>query len=167
MKLKHISIIAAYLSAFILFSSFGPNPGDRNEIILKQIIQEMNSAHLQPMEINDNFSMKFFDHYMKMLDGNKRFFTQKDVEELKKYRTQLDDQVNSGSYEFFEKSLGMINMRVKQVGELYKEFLDQPFDFNKDESLQLDGKKSNYASDDAELKENRIKQVKRTIRFQM
>ena len=77
MKFKQFSHFLVYASAFVLFSSFDHNPGDRNEILLKEIIQEMNSAHLQPMEINDSFSEKFYDHYMKMLDGNKRFLHKK------------------------------------------------------------------------------------------
>ena len=160
MKLKHFSLFAVYLSAFLIFSSFNHNPGDRNEVILRELFQEMNSAHLQPMEANDAFSIKFFDHYIKSLDGNKRFFTQKDIDELKKYRTQLDDQINSGSYEFFEKSLEIVNNRVKQVGTFYKEFLDKPFDFTTDETMLLDGKKAVYASDDNELKENWRKSLK-------
>ena len=66
----------------------------------------------------------------------------------------IDDELNVFSLEFFNVSLELINKRVKQISENYKEILDSPFDYTKDEYIEIDGKKSNYAADDNGLKEN-------------
>lgn len=45
-------------------------------------------------------SKTIFKSYMDKMDGYKRYFTQKDVEQLKKYEMSIDDQINALKFDF-------------------------------------------------------------------
>ncbi|WP_317173885.1 carboxy terminal-processing peptidase [Pontibacter aquaedesilientis] len=145
--------------SFILYSK-NSSPEGKNEILIKALMQGLSSAHYSPEKVDDNFSKKAFKLYLERLDFNKKFLLESDVAMLRKYETQLDDQLRAGSFEFFDMSADLIEKRTKESEAYYKDILSKPFDFSKDENIELDGKKLKYAKDKAELKEAWRKQLK-------
>ena len=156
-----LSVLAVILltGSFILYSK-NSSPEGKNEILIKALMQGLSTAHYSPEKVDDNFSKKAFKLYLERLDFNKKFLLESDVAMLRKYETQLDDQLRAGSFEFFDMSANLIEKRTKESEAYYKEILSKPFDFNKDEAIELDGKKLKYAKDKAELKEAWRKQLK-------
>ncbi|MDQ2864239.1 MAG: hypothetical protein M3R50_11455, partial [Bacteroidota bacterium] len=49
----------------------------------------------------------------------------------------------------FRKSSITLPTRLGEISTIYKEILSKPFDFTKNESLQLDGDKRNYPTTEA------------------
>ena len=97
------SIIIVGLFGFLFFKMYAPptvNP-EKEALILQGIIQSVESVHFGPKPIDDNFSKFVYKTYLERLDNGKRFLTQKDIDQLKKYELQIDDQVNKRSFEFF------------------------------------------------------------------
>ncbi len=156
-----LSVLAVVLltGSFILYRT-GDVPEGKNEILIKALMQGLNSGHYRPEKVDDAFSKKAFKLYLERLDYNKKFLLASDVEKLRKYETAIDDQLRDGSFEFFDLSAALIEQRVKETEAYYKEILAQPFDFNKEESIELESKKLAFAKDKAALKEEWRKQLK-------
>lgn len=157
-----LSVLAVTLltGSFILYSKSNTTPAGKNEILLKALMQGLNTMHYKPEKVDDNFSKKAFKLYLDRLDFNKKFLLESDVAMLRQYETLLDDQLRAGSYEFFDLSANLIEKRTKETEVFYKDILAKPFDFSKDETIELDGKKLRYAKNEAELKEAWRKQLK-------
>ena len=114
--MKHIPVrILAFTASVLFLCSFFP--GDKSELkdetLMKVLFENLNQSHFLAVSIDDNFSEKVFDLYLKRMDVNKRFLIKDDVDKLKKYRTHIDDEINKGSLEFFDLSLDLISNRIK------------------------------------------------------
>ncbi|MBX0332806.1 carboxy terminal-processing peptidase [Pontibacter sp. HSC-14F20] len=156
-----LSVLAVILltGSFILYSK-NSTPAGKNEILIKALMQGLSTMHYKPEKVDDNFSKKAFGLYLDRIDFNKKFLLESDVAMLRKYETQLDDQLRAGSFEFFDISADLIEKRTKESEAFYKEILSKPFDFSKEENIELDGKKLKFAKDKNELKEAWRKQLK-------
>jgi carboxyl-terminal processing protease len=156
-----LSVLTVILltGSFILYSK-NDTPEGKNEILIKALMQGLNSAHYKPKKVDDEFSKKAFKLYLDRLDFNKKFLIESDVAMLRQYETQLDDQLRAGTFEFFDIASDLIAKRTKESEAYYKEILAKPFDYSKDETIELDGKKLKFAKDKNELKEAWRKQLK-------
>ncbi|MBF9252098.1 carboxy terminal-processing peptidase [Pontibacter sp. 172403-2] len=157
-----LSVLAVVLltGSFILYNRSAGTPDDKNEILLKALMQGLSTGHYKPEKVDDAFSKKVFNLYLDRLDYNKKFLLASDVQKLRKYETALDDELREGSYEFFNLSADLIDKRMEESQAYYKEILAKPFDFTKDETVELDGEKLTFAKDVPALKEEWRKQLK-------
>lgn len=156
-----LSVFAVILlTASFIFYKRSSYPEGKNEILIQALMQGLNSGHYKPEKIDDNFSKKAFKLYLNRLDYNKKFLLSSDVDQLRKFETAIDDQLRAGSFELFDMSAALIAQRTKESAAYYKEILSKPFDFSKEETIELDGEKLTYAKNKQELKEAWRKQLK-------
>jgi len=148
-----ILVVVVVLASNKFSTSPGNTPIDKNTLLLKVVMQGLNTAHFQPEKLDDNFSKKVFDLYLKRLDVNKKFLTQGDLDQLKKYQTDIDDEVKRGTHEFFEQATKTYTNRIKETESFYKEILAKPFNFEQEETIETDPKKITRPADPTELKE--------------
>ena len=155
----YILFLAFALSSFTLlkFSL------DKNDIIFSVLLDALETHHYSSVKIDDAFSMKAYDLYMRSVDREKKFLLQEDVDKLNKYQTGIDDQINNQSQEFFKLSLELINKRVKEKNDWVKEILSKPLDLNTEEEYETDYKKLNYSKTEEELKNEWRKMLKYQI----
>ena len=64
------------LLIFLAFTTETEN-AQKDRILLQVILQGLSQVHYEPQELDDNFSEKVYDLYLKRLDYNKRFFVNK------------------------------------------------------------------------------------------
>lgn len=147
-------ILAIGLCSFTFFQ-FG-----KNQLLLDMLMSALNQAHYNPLKVNDDFSEKAFNLYVKRLDYNKKFLIQSDIDALAKYRRQIDDEVNNGTFEFYNLSAELITKRIKEKENWSKEILAKPFDYKTDEEYETDGDKVKYVNTEAELKNEWRKMLK-------
>ncbi len=152
LKNKKLLYLIPVLS-IALFSYTYVTLSEKEEALDQIIMQSLNNIHYSPLEVNDKFSEKVFKLYIKRLDYNKKFLLQSDVDELKKYDRSIDDDINNARFNFFNKSYDIINQRVDEAQAFYKDILTQPFDFSKEETLQLDPEKINFCKSKEDLKD--------------
>jgi len=138
------------------------NP-DKEKLVLGTLLAVMDQVHFNPPDLDDDFSKKAFDKYLDDLDGTKWFFTQEEVDQLKKYETEIDDQAEAGTLEFFDLSIQLLDQAVARSERIYKEYIDYDFDFDKEEILELDGQKKPFPKDEAAQKEYWRKYLKYQI----
>ncbi|MEM0995510.1 MAG: carboxy terminal-processing peptidase [Bacteroidota bacterium] len=132
----------------------------KNEILMRAVVGELSARHYAPYKLNDDFAGRVFDLYLKRMDNGKRYFTQSEIDRLEKYRTQLDDQIRVGNFEFFELTEKMQEISLARVQGFYKEILIAPFDFGQDESYVFYPEDITWAKDEDELKERWRKTLK-------
>jgi carboxyl-terminal processing protease len=157
-KYRWIWVMAPLAVLFLGFCSSKIKKGE--DILPKIILQTLSSSHYQPVEVNDTFSVRVFDLFLKRLDRGKRFFIEEDFNSFIKYKYDLDDQAKRGSYEFFDLVSQTYLKRVAEVEGFYEEILSQKFDFTINETYTLDEENRNYFSDLNTLQEDWRKYLK-------
>ncbi len=133
----------------------------KEAVVLDIMLKILKNAHFRPLEINDDFSHKIYDTYLKRADYNKKILLQSDMDELKNtYYDKIDDEVKTQTFEFFNRSVEIFDQRVAEDKVYYTEALAKPFDFTVKESVELDPEKATYAKDKAEMQESWRKYLK-------
>ncbi|WP_341840890.1 carboxy terminal-processing peptidase [Chitinophaga caseinilytica] len=154
MKLKAvvpIMLIVCLLAGIFAFAKIGVNddPPGRYQTIMTLVGQILKEGHYQPKPINDAFSREVFTKYLKNIDGEKKFFLQSDIDELKKLENHVDDELNGAPLDFFNKSTELIKQRTVEVSTIYQDILSKPFDFNKAEKMDIDPDAIPWPADEA------------------
>ena len=153
MKFKGF-VLFAFVAIFFLVAANQPKTEEaqKEAILMQTVLAGLEQLHYSPQTINDDFSNRVFDLYIERIDGNKRWLTQTDVEQLAAFKDQLDDQAKAGTYEFLNLAQETLTKSLVKTKAYYQEILAQPFDFKGDETIELDGDKKAFAKDDAALK---------------
>ena len=131
--------------SFILFTGIllsfsvdrGSNP-NKDRLLLELISYVLERGHYNPRQIDDNFSKNVFNSYIKGLDNQRRFFLQSDIDNFTKYRYRIDDLIKNSDISFFDLTIEKLFQRTNQVNSFYSELLEKPFDFSKEEFINLD-----------------------------
>ncbi len=157
------SLLFFVLSAIVLVGIWAfqvKSDGEKDEILIQSILSGMQQLHYAPLEIDDAYSERVYDLYLDDLDGSKRFFTVDDIAQLKKYKTEIDDQVSASEFQFFDLSVELLKKRTVQIESYYKEMLAEPFEFTKEETIEFDEEKLDHAKDETELRDRWRKALK-------
>jgi carboxyl-terminal processing protease len=168
---RKISILIAACCVFIAFRCHEPatklqlknDIENREQLLMEVLLQALKYNHYAPEEINDNFSAKVYDLYLKRLDNSKRFFLKDDIKLFEAYRKSLDEAALSGNFEFFDVVNKTYDERFATVKSFYAELLAEPFDFSADESVETDGDKLSFSATKEELRERWRKYLKLQI----
>ena len=139
--------------SIIVLASRGETDELRRDLLVKVINFAINNGHYNPGDINDEFSEKAYSLYIDRLDYGKRFLLQEDVDQFDQYKNSLDDAMNDIDFTFFDLSVDVLNERINEAQEYYKEALSKPFDFNKDEFYEFDADKTEFAKSKNDLKD--------------
>jgi carboxyl-terminal processing protease len=152
--LKRIKVVFAAVVLLSIFSSYVfIDETEKQKVVLVAVLQNMLQYHYSAPEINDDFSSKVFESHLKDLDYNKRFFNQADYAFLKKFEKNLDDELESQQFNYFEAANSLFNKKIEFVNSFYKKILENPFDFTVDEKVELDAEKRAFAANDTALEE--------------
>lgn len=149
------SVVFLLASLGLVFLAFYP-PVDNTEkeaVLMQTILSGINYFHYHPMELDDEFSEKVYDLYLDRLDGGRRWLTQEDINKLDAFKHQLDDSANGGTFEVLDIAIEVQEAGINKSQEYYRHWLASPFDFSKNESIEVDGDKKTFAENDAALKE--------------
>jgi carboxyl-terminal processing protease len=164
--MKNSLKVAALCVGLLLLMSYSPtraNLGDdldREQVLLRLVMQSLQTRHYAAVKIDDDFSKKMYKIFIDQLDFNKRFFTEEDLQTLRAYESQLDDEINNNRYQFYNLAHQLLEKRILQTEQFCDEILSQPFDFTVDETYQTNPEKTKPAKDNAELKQQWRKYLK-------
>jgi carboxyl-terminal processing protease len=160
MKSK-LFLTISILAAGLIFSSWTFSVMDNKEsLLIRLMMQGLSQNHYKEVAIDDTFSEEAFEMYLKRLDYNKRYFIKDDIEKMGRYQSQIDDEVNNGTYQLLDLSVSLITERIKEAESYVESILSKPFDFDKKESINLDSEELSYAKSKAALKERWRKLLK-------
>ncbi|GAB2635319.1 carboxy terminal-processing peptidase [Emticicia sediminis] len=148
------------LTIFISATPLNEDPPSKNETILRYVGAMLEQGHYSPKKIDDNFSKEIFSEFLKRLDPSKRILLEKDVAKLRKFETTIDDEIHGSPLAFFAAADEIYKNRIVEAEEMYKQYIEKPFEFTKDDMLELDADKVDFASNDSERKERWRKYLK-------
>ena len=125
-------------------SKYIDNP-DKDKLLIEVITYVMQRGHYDPKDIDDTFSEHVFNNFIQGIDGQHRFFLQSDINQLRRYKDQIDDQIRVSDVSFFNLTYDRLIARMGQVKEFYGELLVNPFDFSEKDSINLNFEEIPYA----------------------
>ncbi len=161
MKFRNIFLMMVVVSG-VLIAAFCPKPApaDKETALLQSLMTALNQLHFNPQNMDDEFSGKVYKLYLNRIDVGKRFYTQADIDQLKPFELQLDDQIKAFDYTFFNKSVELLDKHMAKVEGFYNEVITMPIDFSVNEKIEMDGDKKPYSKNDADLKDLWRKMIK-------
>ncbi len=133
---------------------------NKDAAIVTGVQRVIEYAHYHPATLNDEFSKKVFDQFIEDLDPSKRYFLQKDIDSLSRYKDVIDDELQQAKLDFYYSAFDIIKKRQKESLKYIDEILEKGFDFNKKETVSIDYKKIKPAKTKAELKDRWRKYLK-------
>lgn len=136
---------------------------DKNDVVIELLFGSLNQYHYSPLKLDDSFSEKAFDIYLRNIDYSKKFLLQSDVDALSKYRKSIDDQIENKQHDFYNLAVKILIERIKEKEDWSKEILSKPLDYTVNEDYETDWKKTHYAKNQAELKNEWEKMLKYQI----
>lgn len=151
-------ILIAVASCSFTNKSFETN--DKDKLLLDLITYVLERGHYEPKNINDKFSSNVFEDFIDILDPTKRYFLESDIKEFEKYKYQIDDQIKNTDISFFNLVHQRLMKRMDEAKTVYAEVLEQPFDFEKEETIHIDYAEVPFAKNRRELKERWRRQLK-------
>ncbi|MCX7423683.1 MAG: carboxy terminal-processing peptidase [Planctomycetia bacterium] len=167
MKLKTPSRTACTLSAGLLLLAIVTGFADHlaanhpsDETTTKLVCNMVQKYHISQRPIDDKISEKLLDRFLKNLDPQKLYFTQPDIDQLSKFKVELDDLVKAGNTQFAYDVWDMFLQRFDRQIEVAKKQIVANHDFTVDESIEIDAEKIPYAKSQDELNDRWRKRIK-------
>lgn len=119
--------------------------------------------HFSQPSLNDTLSEQIHERYLKLLDYNKMFLLQSDIEASEEYATLFDDMLTSGeldvAYDLYQTSLERRFQRYEYALSLLDE--EQPMDFTlEDDKYYYDREEQPWARSTEELNDLWYSRVK-------
>jgi carboxyl-terminal processing protease len=139
-------------------SSALPKPPHRTptkyEKILHDVGEMIAEIHYSPRPIDDSFSSEVFRKYLNGIDPEKKILMQSDINSLRRFQYTIDDEINGKAPVQFAQTVNDIyRKRLLESEALYKDILSHPFDYTKDEYVELNDDRLDFPKSDADRKE--------------
>ena len=156
---KVILVILALAGVFVAFRQ-QQTADNKEAAIITGVNKVIDYAHYHPAAVNDDFSEKVFKEFMDDLDPSKRYLLQSDIDTLLLYKDSIDNEIKEAKIGFFKKAYTIIQQRQTETIDYIDDILEKGFNFDKDETLNIDYKKIKPAKTKAELKDRWRKYLK-------
>jgi carboxyl-terminal processing protease len=151
---------SAFVLSFLCLAAAGVPQPDKEEFLTKIVIKSLASWHYSPPKIDDAFSKKVYALEIKRLDTQKRFLLQEDLDTLSRFETDIDNELNQGSLDFFQVSSALLRRRIQEAQAMTAALLEVQADLNTDDSLPLEPEKLPWARNKEELRDRWAKLLK-------
>ncbi|WP_348712409.1 carboxy terminal-processing peptidase [Tenacibaculum sp. 190524A05c] len=162
-----MKLIIPLLSLFLVSTSLQANTNneipkdpEKDKVILYVLKNILTRGHFVQKDLNDDFSEHVYNEFINSLDPSKRYFTQEDLKEFSQYKFEIDDQLRNSNLDFYKLVYGRFLEKVKAAKITYAALLQQPFNYNKNENIDIDYEKVPFAKNENELVDHWRKQLK-------
>ncbi len=161
-KVSFFSFIALLFVVLSFSSTSGPT-NQKESLVLKSIVFYVQNVHFDPPTMNDAYSSEVFEEYFDRLDPAKRFLLSGEIEELSKFKTELDDEIQSSNLDFFDASFKLIEAANLRAQSYFEKAIKSDFDFSIDENIESDYEKILPCETEIDLQERWRKLIKLQI----
>lgn len=136
---------------------------EKKRAILYSVLSMVEELHYNPKKINDEFASNVYDRFLERIDYGKSYLLASDIKKIESNKKKIDDQLKDSKTDFYDQVKAILDIRQAEIKTYYDELIAADYDFTKDETVQLDGKKLDWAKDQAELKDRWRKSIKYRI----
>jgi carboxyl-terminal processing protease len=137
--------------------------GNRDALLSESIRSLLINRHLRKHALDDVTSQMAFENFLSDLDPNKLYFSQADVDHLRKYEKQLDDQLTRGHLDLAHMAGDLKRKRIQLISGWVETRLQQPFDLNRAEQYETQGKTRSFCQTDEALQDRWRLELKREV----
>jgi len=124
-----------------------PDPGQ----VALAVARWLEQAHYSRKKLDDEVSAKLLATYLELLDYNRLYFTQADVDEFQsKYGSSLDDAIFRGDLDPAREIFARFKQRVEDRVNANKKLAKKSYDFKSSRSVELNRQKAPWPKDEAE-----------------
>ena len=159
-NLKVLLLLVLVAAASCSFTTREFDNPDKDKLLIDLITYVLEQGHYDAKAIDDNFSEGVYTSFIDAMDPLKRYFLASDIEDFEAYKYQIDDQLINKELTFFNLVYDRYMQRQKEAEGIYGKVLSEPFDYSKDETINVDYDEMAYVSSKAELKERWRAQLK-------
>lgn len=157
-KVLLLAVFVAAASCSFTTKSFD-NP-EKDKLLIDLVTYVLEKWHYDAPPIDDVFSKAVYTNFIDGVDPIKRYFLAQDIQEFEQYKLQIDDQLKMKDLSFFNLVYDRLVLRMEESKKIYQNALNTPFDYTKDETINVDYDASSYANNKKELQARWRKQLK-------
>ncbi|WP_143310039.1 carboxy terminal-processing peptidase [Chitinophaga vietnamensis] len=111
-------------------------PGYRGAAIASAF-KKIKKDHFNYHGVDDAYSREVWEKFMHVLDPNNDIFLQEDIQQLSTYKDKIDEAINDGSSAFFDAAYAIYSKRIREAESICMRILQQPFDMQQHESVEV------------------------------
>lgn len=165
---KYIAFLAAIIISFSA-SALGDStearlsaikPETQHGMAFQTAVQMVSAYHMARPRMDDDFSSRAFDNYLKHLDPSRSYFLQSDIEGFEKYRYEIDDQVMKANVDLAFEIFNVYRTRLQDRIDFSLSLLRDSFDFSAIDSFEVDRENSPWCKDFQQLDQLWIRKIK-------
>ncbi len=132
----------------------------RHDFELSLIDKMLKRFHYKKFNLDDSFSEKILQQFLKQLDPSKVYFTQADINGFNQYKDKFDDYIDRGNTDVAVGIFKIYQLRVKERSEYATQHIAKKLDLTKNENYNIDRKEVTWASDVNALDALWVKRIK-------
>ena len=163
-KFIPVVLVLTAASLFLAFQTQGRSDDDNPKLkyakVLRNVGALLEQGHYSPKKIDDAFSKVVLKKFEETMDDDRNIFLQADIDGFKKFETRIDDEIHGGDIESFFTINDVYLKRLGETSGLIADLLSKPFDFAKEENVELDPEKLAFPKTEAERKDVWRKRLK-------
>ena len=131
--------------------------------ICRRFATLVSSHHLLQKPFNSTISAQAWTNYLQILDYERSYFTQADIDAFEKYRLRMSDDLLKGDLEFPIMAYELLKKRHHERLDFVKTMLSTNIDFTVEESFEWKRKDAPWCRDQEEMDELWRKRVKNDV----
>jgi len=138
--MKSLVKVSGFKSLFLLcflsvlsFKGVSQIPSSCEQALM--ITKSAEKFHYAPRPVDDKFSELVFDDFISSLDENGYVFNSTDIQQFKKYYTQIDDEILTQKCHFLDEVSKLYYKRLMQSDSIVNSFRKKKIDLDKDEKI--------------------------------
>ena len=159
-NLKVLLLAVFVAAASCSFTSKEFNDPNKDKLLIDLITYVLEKGHYDSKDMDDTFSEGVYEDFIDTMDPLKRYFLASDLEDFSVFKTEIDDQIRNKELTFFNLVYERYSKRLEESKDFYKDILATKFDYNIDESINVEYDELPFAKNKKELKERWRLQLK-------
>lgn len=159
-NLKVLLLAVFVAAASCSFTSKEFNDPNKDKLLIDLITYVLEKGHYDSKDMDDTFSEGVYEDFIDTMDPLKRYFLASDLEDFSVFKTEIDDQIRNKELTFFNLVYERYSKRLEESKDFYKDILATKFDYDIDESINVEYDELPFAKNKKELKERWRLQLK-------
>lgn len=123
----------------------------RHSFELKMINSMLKRYHYKKITLDDDFSEKILDQYIKELDPSRIYFNQADINSFQKHNHDIDDYIVSGDTTEAVRIFKLYQQRVKERSQYATTHISSSLNLSENDTYTFDRREIPWAKDQAAL----------------
>jgi len=126
-------------------------PTEQQKVTYQTAMQFVAAYHYSKPRLDDAFSEKALNNYIKNLDPSHVYFLQDDIQKFERYRHKIDNDILDGNVDPAFEIFNVYQQRLVDRIEYSLTLLKAPFDFTQNDSFETDREHAAYCKNFQEL----------------